>query len=232
MSITNPETDAPKAVQDALAKHGGKVPGQDRPMWRLVLAQNCLIVANGIMHDLGDGEVSICAMGPDGKRYYQKPYDKVSHGRVEVPKYPCEGWVLEKWFSPQTWGSPEEWRSHKSEDGSTIMGEYPSRGDYWMLAGPFEKIPELADLRQAIDMHIQAMNRQPTNYANVLKQTILDQETAREQRRAKLESDLAYMRQNELVPVLKSGSLAAQRFRNQLNESTGDRSHLGAVHDA
>ena len=76
------------------------------------------------------------------------------------------------------------------------------------------------------------MNNQPTNYANVLKQTILDQETAREQRREKLEQDLAYARKNELVPVLKSGSLAAQRFRNQLNEATGDHSHLGAVHDA
>jgi hypothetical protein len=76
------------------------------------------------------------------------------------------------------------------------------------------------------------MNAQPANYAAVLKQTVLDQETARERRREKLENDLAYMRKNELVPVLKSGSLAAQRFRNQLNEATGDRSHLGAVHDA
>ena len=140
--------------------------------------------------------------------------------------------MLEKWFPPSTWGTREEWVSHKSEDGSTIMGPYPSEGDYWMLAGPFEKIPELADLRQSIDMHRQAMQSQPSNYANLLKQTILDQETARETRRAKLEADLAYMRKNELVPVLKSGSLAAQRFRNQLNEATGDRSHLGAVHDA
>lgn len=231
MSIGNPETDAPRSLQKALAQHGGMVPGQDRPMWRIVLAQNCMIQANGIMHEL-DGEASICAIGPDGKRYYQKPTDRITAGRVAVPKYPCEGWVLEKWFPATTWGSPEQWRSHKSEDGSTIMGEYPSRGDYWMLAGPFEHVPELADLRQAIDMHKQAMSQQPTNYARVLQQTILDQETAREKRREKLEKDLAYMRKNELVPVLKSSSLAAQRFRNQLNESTGDRSHLGAVHDA
>jgi hypothetical protein len=232
MSITNVESDAPKAVQDALAKHGGNVPGQDRPMWRLVLAQNCLIVANGIMHELETGDVACFALGPDGKRYYRKPHDRVTAGRVEIPKYPCEGWVLEKWFPATTWGSPEEWKSHRSEDGSTIMGDYPSRGDYWMLAGPFEKVPELADLRQAIDMHRQAMQSQPTNYARVLQQTIFDEETKREQRREKLEADLAYMRKNELVPVLKSGSLEAQRFRNQLSESIGDRSHLGAVHDA
>jgi len=232
MSTIDPTKDAPKSVQSALAKHGGMVPGQDRPMWRLVLAHNCLIWTNGIRHDLGAGEASIVAVGPDGKKYYQKPSDTISAGRVQLPKYPCEGWVLEKWFPASTWGTREEWASHRSEDGSTIMGEYPNQGDYWMLAGPFEHIPELSDLCQAIDMHRHAMNNQPTNYANVLKQTILDEETARERRRAKLEAELAYMRKSELVPVLKSGSLAAQRFRNELSESIGDRTHLGAVHDA
>ena len=232
MSVTNPENDAPSYYRHKLAEHGGKVPGQNRAMWRLVLAQNCLIKASGILHELPTGEVSCFAVSPDGKRVYQKPADRIQAGTFDVPKYPCEGWVLEKWFPASTWGTREEWSSHKSEDGSTIMGPYPDQGDYWMLAGPFERIPELADLRQAIDMHRHAMETQPTNYANVLKQTVLDQETAREQRREKLEKDLAYMRKNELVPVLKSGSLAAQRFRNKLNESTGDRSHLGAVHDA
>ena len=32
--------------------------------------------------------------------------------------------------------------------------------------------------------------------------------------------------------VQRPGFIGAQRFRNQLNEATGDRSHLGAVHDA
>ena len=201
-------------------------------MWRLVLAQNCIVKASGILHELPTGEISCFAIAPDGKRVYEKPADKISAGTFELPKYPCDGWILEKWFPPEVWGSRDEWKSHRSEDGSTIMGEYPSRGDYWMLAGPFERIPDLADLRQAIDMHRQTMATKPVDYANMLKQTILDQETAREQRRNKLEADLAYMRKNELVPVLKSGSLAAQRFRNKLNKSIGDRTHLGAVHNA
>lgn len=232
MSTTNPELDAPSAIQKALAQHGGQVPGQNRAMWRLVLAQNCIVKASGILHQLPTGEISCFAIAPDGKRVYEKPADKISAGTFELPKYPCDGWILEKWFPPEVWGSRDEWKSHRSEDGSTIMGEYPSRGDYWMLAGPFERIPDLADLRQAIDMHRQTMATKPVDYANMLKQTILDQETAREQRRNKLEADLAYMRKNELVPVLKSGSLAAQRFRNKLNKSIGDRTHLGAVHNA
>ena len=232
MSTANPETDAPRSIQQAIAEIGGKVPGQNRPMWRLVLAQNCLVRRSGVMHELPTGEVSVFAPGPDGKIHYQQPQDRITVGLMEIPKYPCEGWVLEKWFPASTWGTPEEWKSHRSEDGSTIMGEYPTRGDYWMLAGPFERIPELGDLENAIAMHKHAMNTAPVNYANLLKQTVLDQEAAREMRRQKLEDDLAYMRKNELVPVLKSGSLEAQRFRNKLNESSGDRSHLGAVHDA
>lgn len=230
--ITTPELDAPRAIQKALLEHGGMVPGRDIAMWRLVLAQNCIVKASGILHQLPTGEISCFAIAPDGKRVYEKPADKISAGTFELPKYPCDGWILEKWFPPEVWGSRDEWKSHRSEDGSTIMGEYPSRGDYWMLAGPFERIPDLADLRQAIDMHRQTMATKPVDYANMLKQTILDQETAREQRRNKLEADLAYMRKNELVPVLKSGSLAAQRFRNKLNKSIGDRTHLGAVHNA
>jgi hypothetical protein len=232
MSVVDPTNDAPKDLQKAIASHGGMVPGQNRPMWRLVLAENCLIVTNGIMHDIGDGQVSCFAMGPDGKKFYEKPLDSVKHGRFEIPKYPCEGWILERWFPQSTWGTPEEWRSHKSEDGSTIMGAFPSRGDYWMLAGPFKRVPVLSDLIQAIDMHRHAMATQPSNYANVLKQTILDEETKREQRREKLEKDLAYMRKNELVPMLKGTSLGAQRFRDRLQSACGLKSHLGAVHDA
>lgn len=232
MSASNPLTDAPRELQQAIRFHGGMVPGRDIAMWRLVLAQNCIVKASGILHQLPTGEISCFAIAPDGKRVYEKPADKISAGTFELPKYPCDGWILEKWFPPEVWGSRDEWKSHRSEDGSTIMGEYPSRGDYWMLAGPFERIPDLADLRQAIDMHRQTMATKPVDYANMLKQTILDQETAREQRRNKLEADLAYMRKNELVPVLKSGSLAAQRFRNKLNKSIGDRTHLGAVHNA
>ena len=113
-----------------------------------------------------------------------------------------------------------------------MRGEFPSRGDYWMVGGPFPKIPELGDLECAISMHQQSMNQRPQNYKAHFKQTLLDEATAREKRREKLEAELAYIRKNELVPVLKSGSLEAQRYRNQLQTQCGLTEHLGAVHDA
>ena len=234
MSVEHPENDAPKAVQAFLAKIGGKVPGQDRALFRIVLAEKCLIKAGGIFHDIGAEEQSIFAVGANGKVVENRLSDRVTSAPVvEVAKYPVEGWIIERWFSAETWGNPEQWKSHKSEDGSTMMqGECPSRGDYWIVGGPFPRIPELGDLECSIAMHQQAMENRPTNYAALFKQTIKNEETAREARRAKLEADLAYMRKNELVPVLKSGSLAAQRFRNELQTACGLTEHLGAVHDA
>ena len=145
--------------------------GENRAMWRLVLAQNCIVKASGILHELPTGEISCFAIAPDGKRVYEKPADKISAGTFELPKDPCDGWILEKWFPPEVWAA--------ATSGSLIALKtaQPSWrvpvGDYWMLAGPFERIPDLADLRQAIDMHRQTMATKPVDYANMLKQTIL-----------------------------------------------------------
>lgn len=233
MSLTHPENDAPKQVQEFLAKIGGKVPGQDRPMWRIVLAQNCVAKRGGILHEIEGEAPSIFSPGPDGKTYYSRPHDSVTAGMIELPKYVCEGWIVEKWFPPSTWGTPEEWAGHKAEDGSRLLCEdYPSRGDYWMLIGPFEHIPELTDLETAIRMHQQSEQNRPANYDAYFRQVMRDEAAARAIAKAKMVADLNYRRKNELVPVLKSTSLEAQRFRNQLTEATGLQEHLGAVHNA
>jgi hypothetical protein len=231
MSIEHPELDAPRALQQAIARAGGNNP-YGLPLWRLVLAQNCVVKRAGIFHDLGKGEQQIYQI-IDGMRVARKLDDTVTIGLKEVPKYPVDGWIMERWFPPEAWGTPEQWHSHLGEAGMQIMAsEYPSRGDYWLINGPFEHIPELSDLENSIAMHEHAMRNRPTNYMAYLKKVISDEESAREARREKMEKDLIYLRKNELVPVLKSTSLEAQRFRNQLQADCGLREHLGAVHDA
>ena len=234
MSISDPTNDAPKAVHAAIAKFGGNVPGQTIPLFRIVLAENCMIKSGGVFHDLGTGEQSIFARDAKGRVIENRIRDRVtSAALVEIAKYPCDGWIIERWFPAETWGTPDQWKAHRSEDGSAMMkGEYPSRGDYWMVGGPFPRIPELGDIECAISMHQQSMEKRPVNYAALFKKMIADDEAAREARRQKLEDDLAYMRKNELVPVLKGTSLEAQRFRNQLQTACGLTEHLGAVHDA
>ncbi len=58
--------------------------------------------------------------------------------RIELrqePKYlPIERWHIERWISPEEYGSPRQWRAQTTEfvDGIAIpaLGPYPSRGDY------------------------------------------------------------------------------------------------------
>jgi len=69
--------------------------------------------------------------------------DRDAHGnlarqRIElrrVPKYlPAERWHIERWFPPESYGSPESWAAQtvETEDGIPVpaLGPYPSRGDY------------------------------------------------------------------------------------------------------
>lgn len=62
----------------------------------------------------------------------------ITSERVELrmePKYfPVDRWHIERWLSPEEYGSPKQWYAQtvEREDGIAIpaLGPYPSRGDY------------------------------------------------------------------------------------------------------
>jgi hypothetical protein len=232
MSIIDPTNDTPKAIQDAIARAGGKNP-YGEPMWRIVLAQHCIVKRGGIQREI-DGEQSVVTIGTGGKVFESKVHAAVVSGVIDTPRYNCaDGWILEKWFPASTWGTREQWASEKSEDGSRILCEpYPERGRYFLMNGPFDRIPELTDLENSIAMYEDDMRKQPTNHDAYFRQVMRDEEYARKKAKEKLVAELNCRRKNELVPVLKSTSLEAQRFRNELTEQAGLSEHLGAVHDA
>lgn len=209
---------------------GGKNP-HGKPMWRVCLAQNCMRKSAGILHHLPTGEVSMFETDGMGRTHAKSTIgDRVESGTFELPRYPVEGWIVERWFPPETWGSPQEWGQQKAKDGGQILaGDFPHQGDYFLTNGPFDQIPELGDLENAIQMWEHGYRNKPTNIVAHYKALLDKEEEIREARRLKLEKDLEYMRKNELVPVLKSGSLAAQSVRNDLQKMTGDASHLGVV---
>ena len=108
MSITDPTNDAPKSLQAAIARIGGKNP-YGEPMWRVVLAQHCIARRGGILHDLGDGNQSVFAVGAKGKIVEAKIFDSMTSGTLDLPKYDCaDGWIVERWFPASTWGTPEQ----------------------------------------------------------------------------------------------------------------------------
>jgi hypothetical protein len=227
-----PEHDAPEAVRKALIRIGGLNP-HGKPMWRVCLAQNCVRKSEGIVHHLPTGEVSVFDVDPRGEVHGKSNLaSKVESGMFELPRYGCgDGWIIERWFPAEIWGTPETWNSHRAADGGRILAdEYPRFGDYYMTnLQPFESLPELGDLENAIQMWEHEHRNRPTNILTHYKQQMAAEEELREKRRQKLEDDLSYMRKNELVPVLKSGSLAAQSVRNSLQKMIGDSSHLGVV---
>lgn len=230
MPIGNPESDAPEFMRKALLRIGGTNP-HGKPLWRVVLAQSCTRKSAGVLHHLPTGDVSVFDVDGKGQVHSKSSLgDRVESGIFELPRYPVEGWIVERWFPPSTWGTPETWAQQKSQDGGQILAsEFPSHGDYFLINGPFEEIPELGDLENAIQMWEHGHRNRPTNIVAHYKALLDAEEELREKRRLKLEKDLEYMRQNELVPVLKSGSLTAQSVRNDLQKMIGDSSHLGVV---
>jgi hypothetical protein len=238
MQIDAADARTPSAVRNELGRYGGLNP-YNRANWRIVLAEDRRELRGGVFTTMPSGDVKAVEFEKvmhNGKPAYRmhhvevKP-EKVETGFIEVPKYPVNGWILERWFPASKKGmSKAAWEDVKSSDGFTpMMGPFPVEGFYFMLAGPFSRIPEMADLKMAISMHIRAEEAQPVSYAQaVLEEMHLDEEE-KERAYKKALDDLGHFYESEVEPVMRGSSLGAGRIRNELAESVGDRSHHGVA---
>jgi hypothetical protein len=144
---------------------------------------------------------------------------------MEVPRYPHQGWILERWMPPHMWGTEDQWRQQKSEDGTPMMGPFPKEGDYFMICGPFPKIPEWGDMENAIANYECQQRLRPENFAAAIAQAIKDEKDLQEKKVQRFEEELEQRRKSDLLPVMKSGSLAAQRFRQTLARMAHQSGH-------
>jgi hypothetical protein len=227
--MTSPDKDAPREIRQLLLRFAGVNP-YGKPNWRVCLAQHVMVKRGGVFHQLDGTRKTMFVPAPDGKRYYQPISDRVTTGWMEVPKYPHRGWIMERWFPAHTFGTKEQWEGHRSEDGSPMMGPFPTEGGYFMVnQKPFPKMPEWSDLENAIAHWEREQRLRPENFAAALAQAVKDEQDDLVRRREKLEQELEEMRCSELLPVLRGTSLSAQRFRNQLAASVGDHSHASIL---
>jgi hypothetical protein len=237
----NPNRDAPIEIRKLIDRIAGLNP-YGKPQWRVCLAQHVMKKCGGVFHNL-ENVRSMLTQGPSrmmflpngqrvmvpGKKYYKKVGDRVTTGFMEVPKYPQKGWIIERWFPPHLFGTERDWAAQKSEDGSRMMGPFPKQGDYFMLSGPFEKMPGWGDIENSI-RHWECEQRlRPADLAGAIQQQMRDEEADRQRRLQAFEDELEQMRKSELLPMLKSTSLAAQRYRQELNRLIGDPSHFAAL---
>ncbi len=226
-------TEAPKAVQSALTVFGGTNP-YGKPIWRVVLAQEQTVKRGGIFVERGEGDIQTIRFEPLPDGTYKQVYVPVSpksvkQGILEVPKYPARGWILERWWPPSMFGSKEVWERQKAQDGLTpLMGPFPSEGDYWLHGGPWQQIPHLGDMLNAIAMWEKEISERPADFEAYLNQKIRDHQHAEEKAYERLVEQLEKYCKSEIGPIFKSTSLEAQHVRNEVQAARGQRSHLGA----
>lgn len=230
--MPDPNKDAPRALRDRLKSFGGLNP-YGSPNWRVCLAQSCTQVCGGIFHTMPDGELSIVdeEMQRDGsvKLVHKDIHpERVEHSSWMVtPKYPHEGWILEIWFPAHMWGARDWWESRKAEDGLTpLMGPYPEQGDYWMLAGPWERAPEISDVESAIQQYRQARATRPANLEKHMQQKLKDAEEKKVKDRELRAQRYIELIEKEIAPIMRSMSLSAQRLRNQVQADLRQSAHL------
>lgn len=212
-----------------IARWGEKNPF-GKPNWRVCLAQNVMVLRGGIFKEMPGGEGVMFAVGAAGKVHYRPMSPtRVKSGYFEVPRYPHQGWIMERWQPAHMWGTPDEWAANKSEDGTPMMGPYPKEGDYFMICGPFPKLPEWSDMECAIAQYERQQRMRPADMAMALKMAFKNEKEALEKRRQKFEDELELRRKSDLEPVMRSGSLAASRYRQYLNKISGQTGHSGLL---
>lgn len=229
----------PRDTQRFLKRYGGINP-YGLPKWRIVLSSDRLIKEAGVWKDWAEGlttkekgglNFTALAGGPGVayQRYQNKPLRVVTEVR-ETLKYPhVDGFILESWFPASTYGSREEWHSYKAEDGVTpMLGPYPESGDWELQFGPWLRMPSIDTLQGHISQHTSDINnRKGTPWARAVEY-LQRAEYAKEREEKKFREE-AEAQFNDVLTPMKSSSLAASRWRNDLAKQTGIRSHIGIL---
>lgn len=228
---------APVAIQRFIKSYGGTNP-YGEPKWRLAIAAEIFVKEAGVWRDWAEGLTTAEKGGmnfttnPEGsgmdfERHDNKPTRVVTEIR-EKRKYPqSEGWILERWFPASTYGTRDDWHSFKAADGMTSMlGPYPEKGDYEYCYGPWEHIPTTDVIQTRISQHMAQINGRTGSPESRQREAMQRFELEEEQAEAKRKEEYMAMFRDELSPW-HSASLEASRWRNELAERVGIRSHIG-----
>jgi hypothetical protein len=220
MHEDRPEMETPPRVRALLSLYGGRTP-DGRPLWRLILAQFKRLRVEGVMRTMPK---TVTERWQNGALRTDIPSpDKVEEGVFWVPRYKFTGWILERWFPGDAWGSEDLYSSQRSgADGrSRMMAGWPRNGDYFMLNGPWPTIDAAGDLKQHIREYMLDEREKPTDWSAHLRGELASEVWERDRVAAEYEDHLSTVARSEVDPILGSISHAAQQVRDQVAREVG-----------
>jgi hypothetical protein len=230
----------PRETERFLVSYGGKNPF-GLPKWRLIVASERMVKEAGVFRDWAPG-LSIAergglnfspnpnAPGCNFQPYSNKPLRVVTEVR-EVRRYPqAEGWILENWWPASRYGTQEDWYSYKAVDGITpMLGPYPECGDYEFIYALGSRLPTVATLESHISKYVSAQENKKGTPESRAQEYLQRYEENLELDEKKRKAEYEAQFRDHLSP-LKSGSLAASRWRQYLAARTGNANeHIGIL---
>jgi hypothetical protein len=226
----------PRDTQRFLKRYGGTNP-YGLPKWRLVVSSERLVKEAGVWRDWDEG-LSIKERGGLNfsplagqpgvayQRYENKPLRVVTEIR-ETEKYPqVSGWILESWLPASSYGTREDWYSYKADDGKTpMLGTYPECGDFEMQYGPWKTLPSIDLLQTLISQYSSSIaNRKGTAFSRAVEYLERARYAAEKEEKRLREEYAAEF--NDVLTPIKSTSLEACRWRQDLAKRAGIREHI------
>jgi hypothetical protein len=228
----------PRETQRFLKRYGGLTP-YGLPKWRLIVSEERLVREAGVWHDWAEGLTKSERGGLDFspimpgvmhyERHQNKPLRVVTEMR-ETQKYPqSSGWILEMWFPASSYGTRDDWYSYVASDGLTpMLGPYPECGDYEFQFGPWPTLPSIDVLQGLISRYSSGIaNRKGTVFSRAVEY-LQRAEYAKEKEEKRFREEAAAQFNDVLTPM-KSSSLAASRWRNDLAKQAGITEHIGII---
>lgn len=229
--MLDPLRDTPHEITETLLRWGGKNEFGS-PNWRVILAQNHLVIRAGMWTEFDKGTEQVQFESHERHVGYKTQAiapDAIRIGSFEVPLYPCDGWILERYFPASAYGSREAWESALSQDGETpMMGPYPEDGGYFMLLGPWEQIPLLDHVREAMSSwenadHLHGFVDEEV-IARAMQQSMEEADALEDAKYETFLREVTYQRESHLGFI--KGNPALSGFRNRLAASQGLMSHI------
>ena len=222
------------ATAQTLLRRGGHTP-QGFPIYRLVRTEHVIEQVGGSWNiwdeNLDVNDRGGIVTGDKGlpTQSFHRP-EKVVIDVIAVQKYSHldeHGWMLERWYPPVFFGSPESWAENVVPGSSVpLLGPFPTLGRYIEIYGAVKFEPPISFLEDFIADWEERRAGIPEDVEKHIANRV-NEALEREAKRSDHALRDNYERIMDSVRPLTSTTLEAGRWRSQKFRRAGFTSHIG-----